>query len=114
MVDAHRYVYAPDFEPITVLEAPIFSANDGWTIDTWRRMNFDWLAGAVKKLGDGKTEGAKLRNVLGNPTYTVEMLPTETVQTGRKEDALRLTVRATGGRVSTEHYSMAIVLLPSK
>ncbi len=114
MVDAHFYVYRPDFEAIKVGLAPVFTPNDGWTIDSWRNRNFDWVSGGVYKLGDGRVDATKLLNVKDNPTYVIERLPLETVQTGRNETALRATVRATGGRTTTEHYSMAVILLPNK
>lgn len=110
MVDAHLLVYRPDFEPIAIPTAPIYTANDGWTIEAWRKLDFDWLS--VKTLGDGRVVNTVLQNVKTNPTYTVERLPVNTPQRGRNETALRATVRATGGRASTEHYSMSIILLP--
>lgn len=113
MVDANLYVYSPSFEPVAAALAPVFTSTDGWTIDSWRNLNFDWLGGPVQKLGDGGTATGVLLNVLANPTYVVERIPSDHIEAGKKEDAFRLTVRATGGRVTTEHYSMAIVVLPS-
>ncbi|MBI3148884.1 MAG: hypothetical protein HYZ17_10290 [Betaproteobacteria bacterium] len=112
MVDAHLYVMRPDFSIPAVAPAPIFATNDGWTIETWRRRDFDWLGSGAKSLGAGRADGAALTSVLANPTFVVEGLPPETIQTGRVEPVMRATVRATGARATTEHYSMAIILMP--
>ncbi len=112
MVDAHLYVLRPDFSVTATVAAPIFTSDDGWTIETWRQRNFDWFGSGTRQLGAGRVGSASLGSILANPTFMVESLPPEKIQSDRLEPVIRATVRATGARPSTEHYSMAIILMP--
>lgn len=113
MIDAHLFVYRPEFEAINLPWAPVFTDKDGWTIDSWRLRDFDWLGGGVQQFGDGRVDGTALMRVKANPTYAVERVPLQVTQRGRQETVVRVTVRATGARVTSEHYSMAFILMPN-
>lgn len=111
MVDAFQFVYQPGFIPANFTAAPVTSVNDGWTINTWRNLNFDWNLSA-QALGAGNISPGVLANVFANPNYAVERLPEQNLMVGQSQKVMRVTVRAVGSRATTESYTMAFVLMP--
>jgi hypothetical protein len=114
LVDSFMYVFSPVFVHTTMPAANVLDpVKHGWTIESWRKADFDWSATAVNPFGKGGVGSSTLAHVGANPTYVVESMPPHITQSGVPLPMLRSTVRAVGARTSTEHYSMAFILLPS-
>jgi len=114
MADAFRFVYAPSFSPTAVPLLAASATEDGWTIESLRRLNVDWYGSSANLLGAGGLVAAPIEHVYANPSYIVDRLPPEITQSANAEHPIRVTVRAIGGRAVTEQYSTNLILVPFK